>query len=97
MQFSSIKPIDRALSGALSQSGPGSHGNEGVLFILQSFIITKTSPSDSLVSYPRHLFGGGEVSYPSAEMQSVYSAAPADWATDLCMFVHYSNIVKISH
>ena len=35
MQFSSIQPIDRALSGAtiLGQSGPGSNGNEGVLRI----------------------------------------------------------------
>ena len=33
MQFSSIQPIDRTLSGAttLKQSGPGSDGNEGVL------------------------------------------------------------------
>ena len=35
MQFSSIQPIDRALSGApiLGQSGPGSKGNEEVLHI----------------------------------------------------------------
>ena len=40
-------------------------------------------PSDCLVSYPRHsLVGGG--SYPSAEVQSVYFTAPADWAS-----VHY--------
>ena len=29
-------------------------------------------------TYPGHLFGG---SYPSAEKQSVYSSAPADWAS----------------
>ena len=31
-----------------------------------------------LVSYPGHSLGGD--SYPSAEKQSVYSTAPADWA-----------------
>ena len=42
MQFSSIQPIDRALSGAtiLDQSGPRSNGNEGVLRIPQSSSIT---------------------------------------------------------
>ena len=69
-----------ALSGATTpgRSGPGSDGNEGVLRILQSSSLAGTSPSDCLVSYPGHLLGGG--SYPSAEKQSVYSTAPADWA-----------------
>ena len=68
------------LSGAtiLGQSGPGSDGNEGVLRIPLSSSITGTSPSDCLVSYPGHSLGGG--SYPSAEKQSVYSIALADWA-----------------
>ena len=72
--------MDRALSGATipGQSGPGSDGNEGVLCILQSFSITGTSSSDCLVSYPGLLSEWG--SYPSAEVQSVYSTAPADWA-----------------
>ena len=50
-QFSSIWPIDRTLSSATNprQSEPGSGGNEGVLSS-----ITGTSPSDCLVSYPRH-------------------------------------------
>ena len=70
-----------ALSGATTpgQSGPGSDGNEGVLHIPQSSSTAGTSPSDCLVSYPGHSFGGGG-SYPSAEVQSVYSTAPADWA-----------------
>ena len=38
--------------------------------------MTGNSPSDYLVSYLGHSLGG----YPSAEMQSVYSIAPADWA-----------------
>ena len=57
-QFSSIRPIDRALSGATTpgQSGPGSDSNERVLRISQSSSITRTSPSDCLVSYPGHSF-----------------------------------------
>ena len=61
------------------QGGPGSDGNEGVLRIPQSFSTAGTSPSDCLVSYPGHSLRGGG-SYPSAEKQSVYSTAPADWA-----------------
>ena len=60
MHFSSIWPIDRALLGATTpgEGGPGSNGNEGVLGIPQSPSITGTSPSDVLVSYTRHSFGG---------------------------------------
>ena len=56
IQFSSIWPIDRTLSGITTPdySGPGSDGNEGVLCIPKSSSITRTSPSDFLVSYPRH-------------------------------------------
>ena len=67
-----FNPIDRALSGATTP------GNEGVLHIPQSPGITGTSPSDCLVSYPGHSLGVG--AYPSAEVQSVYSTAPANWA-----------------
>ena len=59
------------------QSGPGSDGNEGALCIPQSSGITDASPSDYLVSYPGHSL---RESYFSAEMQWVYSIAPADWA-----------------
>ena len=78
-QFSSIWPIDRTLSSATTPgySGPGSDGNERILFIPQSSIITGTSPSDCLVSYAGHSLGGG---YPSTEKQYVYSTASADWA-----------------
>ena len=74
MQFSSIQPIDRALSGATipGQSGPGSNGNEGLLRIFQSSSITGTSPSDCLVSYPGYSFG--------KVYSTVYSTVPADWA-----------------
>ena len=76
--------MDKAQAGAtiLGQSVPGSNGNEGVLRIPQSSSITRTSPSDCLVTYPGHSLGGG--SYPSAEVQSVYSTAPSDWAMILC-------------
>ena len=62
----------------MGQSRPGSDGNEEVLRIPQSSSIAGTSPSDCLVSYLGHLLGGG--SYLSAEKQSVYSTAPANWA-----------------
>ena len=67
------------LSGAttLSQSGPGSDGNKGILCILQSSSITGTSPSDWLMLYTGHSLGE---SYPYTEIQSVYFTAPADWA-----------------
>ena len=77
MQFSSIQLIGATIP---VQSGPGSNDNEEVLRILQSSSITGTSPSDCLVSYPGHSFG---VSYPSSEVLSVYSTAPADWITKI--------------
>ena len=88
-QFSSIWPIDRTLLGETTpdQSGPGSDGNERVLYIPQSSSITGTSPSDCLGSYLGHSLGGG---YSSAEVQSVYSTAPADRARWLCL--HYPNL-----
>ena len=72
MSNSSICPRDRNLSGAsaLGQSGPGSDANEGVFCIPQSSSITEASLSDCLVSYLGHSLGE---SYPSAEMQSMYS------------------------
>ena len=71
--------MDRALSGATipGQNGPGSDGYERVLHIPQSSYITRTSPSDFLVSYIQDTrWGGG--SYSSEEVQSVYSTVPAD-------------------
>ena len=50
------------------------------LRILQSYTITWASPSDRLVSYLGHLLGQGGEAYPSTEVQSMYSTAPADWA-----------------
>ena len=61
----------------LSQSEPGSNGKEQVLHILQSSK-TGASPSDYFESYLGHSLGVGVVSYPFAEMQSVYSTAPTD-------------------
>ena len=67
------------LSGStiLGQSGYGSDGNEGVLCIPRNSNITEASLSDCLESYPGHSM---DEWYPSAEMQSAHSAAPADWA-----------------
>ena len=83
MQFSSIWLIDRTLSGATTpgQNGPGSNDNEGVLCIPQNSSTTGASPSECLVSYTGHSLSE---SYSSAEMQSVYSLAPAGWAQLLC-------------
>ena len=77
-QFTSIKPINRALSGATipGQIGPGSNGNEGVLCIPQTPSITGTSPSDFFSVISRTLVCE-EGSYNSAEVQSVYSTAAA--------------------
>ena len=81
MQFSSIYPLDRALSGAIipGQSRHGSNDNEGVFRIPQSSSITGTSLSDYLV----------ERSYSSAEVQSLYSIAPTDWA------IHRVNVKTV--
>ena len=71
--------MDRTLLGATfpGQSEPGSESNVGVLYIPQSSSITGASPSDCLVSYLGYSFAE---SYPSAEVQSVYSIALANWA-----------------
>ena len=76
-QFSSIKPIDRTLSGAttLDQCWPGSDGKERVLRNPQSSSITGASPWDCLVSYPGHSLREFFF-YSSAEKQSMYSTAP---------------------
>ena len=67
---------DRTLSSVTTPalSGPESDDNEGVLHIPQRSSITRTSPSNCLVSYP----GQSMVeSYHATEMQSVYSPATA--------------------
>ena len=77
MSSSSICPIDRTLSGFTipGESGPGSNSNEEVLHITQASR-TAASLSDCLVSYLE--LSLRDRSYSSAEMQSVYSTAPAD-------------------
>ena len=79
-QFSSIWPIDGTLSDATTpgQSGSESDDNEGALRIPQSSNIIGTSPSDCFVSYAGHSLGAV---LHSTEKQSVYSTAPADWAS----------------
>ena len=84
MQFKCQIVLFDSLIGAttLGQSGPGKDDNGGVLHIPQSSSINGASPSDYLVSYTGHLL---EESYPSVEMKSMYSTAPADWATILLL------------
>ena len=53
----------------------------------QSSNIAGTAPSDCLVSY--RMLVGGE-SYGFAEKQSVYSAAPSDWA-----IISYVNVFPL--
>ena len=95
MLNSSIRPIDRTLSGATtsSQSRLGSNGNEGVLHIPQSSGITGALPSDCLLTYTGHLLEGG--SYSSTEIQTVYSTAPANWVDTRMSLTRYkfSNIL----
>ena len=57
-----------------SPSGPWSDGNEGVARVPQSSSITKTPPSDFFMFIR-------DTHWVGAEKQSVYSTAPADWAT----------------
>ena len=75
----SIWTTDNTLLSATTpgQSGPGSTGNEGVFYIPHILSFTGASPSDFLMSYPGHTLGE---SYPSAEMQLVYSTAPVNWS-----------------
>ena len=104
VQFSSIWLIDMTPSGAIapSQSGTGSDGNKGVLRIPQSSSIARASPSDYSMSSPRHSLGE---SHPSTEMQSVYSAAPADQAIHILSeitwtiwLLYYNNMcLHLSH
>ena len=83
MSNSSIEPRYRILSGTTNpgHSGPRIDGNEGALHCHQSISITGALSSDCLMSFYGHLLVRGR-SYPSVEMQSVYSTATNDW--DLC-------------
>ena len=63
-----------------NESGPESDGNEGVFCILKISSVTEASPFDCLESYLGYSW---EEFYPSAEKQSVYSAATADEANIL--------------
>ena len=60
MRSLNVKEFYLTLSGATTpgQSRPGSYGNEVVFNITQSSSITRTSPSDCLVSYAGHSLGG---------------------------------------
>ena len=94
-----IWSIDRTLSGATTpgQSRPGSDGNERVLCIPQISSFTGSSPSDCLMIYPGHSLGK---SYPSAEIQLVYSSAPADWAimlTSIFLYLNFECFLTATH
>ena len=78
-QFSSIWSIDMPLSDTTTSglSRPENDSNKGILRIPQSSSISEASPPDCFVSYPGNSL---RYSYPSAELESVYSAVPVDWA-----------------
>ena len=75
MSNGSIRPIDRTLLGATTpnQSGPGSNDNEGY----STFPYYRNLTIRLFISYLGRSLGKF---YPSAEMLSVYSKAPADRA-----------------
>ena len=77
---SSFLPILETFTGTitLGQNGAGSNDNEGVLDIAWKSR-TGVSSLDTLVSYQGYMLRGF---YSSAEMQSVYCTAPANWAED---------------
>ena len=77
MSNNSLSPIDRTLSVTITagQSRPQSNDNEWVFRISHSTSITEASPSDCFVSYAGHSV---RESFPSADMQSVYSTTPTD-------------------
>ena len=77
MSNCSIWPINKTLLGVttLGESGPMSGVNEEILRIPQSSSITEALTLDGLVSDLGYSLRGG--SYPSAEIQSIYSADPA--------------------
>ena len=77
MSNNSFRPIDRTLSGVTFpvQSEPESNSNEEEHYIPPRSK-TVSSPSGCLLSYPGKSCG---VSYPSADIQLVYSTAQADW------------------
>ena len=81
--------IDGTLTGStpLGQNEPGSNSNEGVFHIPQRSK-TRTSPSDAVYCHIQDSRWVGE-SYPSAEMQSVYSTASTDNAEFLSCFVSF--------
>ena len=88
--MSKVYLTHRVQSGATTsgESRTESNNNEGVLNIAQIFKIG-ASPSEGLMSYAGHLLVWGLT--PSAEMPSVNSTAPADWAE---MIKEYSTFPK---
>ena len=95
MSNSSIWPIDRNLpcASSLSQRRLGRDVNERVIYIPQNSTMSLFSVNEGALHIPqnstislfrvifRRLVGRGG-SYLSAEMQSLYSAAAADWVNN---------------
>ena len=75
-QFFRLTDGTRTGTSTLDQSEPEFNGNEGVLYISQSFS-TGASPTSGLVSCLGHSLERYQL---SAEMNSVYFTAPTDRA-----------------
>ena len=97
MQFSSIWPINRTLSGTNTpgQSRPRSDGYErGTLHSPKAPALLKPHQQIVLCHIPDTRVCGEGGLTPSAEVQSVYSTTLADWAKDYAKVV-LQNIIKI--
>ena len=97
--FSSIRAIDRTLSGATTpvQCGPGSLGNKRVLCIPQSSSITGTSTSDFLLSV--HLLvgvlslcrGAVVVFYSPSQLGNLFRRLMTAWGVSDFSFMYMEN------
>ena len=94
MQFNSIQPIDRALSGATipGQSVPGSNSNEGVRGILQ--IITGTSQSDCFVSHQDTHWGWGLTPLQRCS-RYILEPQPTGRSTS-CIYIHLNECKQMT-
>ena len=82
MLNSFIRPLDKTLSGATTPrlSERGSDGNEGVMWNSSKLQHYWCLNIWLFIVIYRTIVGE---SYSSAEIQSVYSAAPAEWTTHI--------------
>ena len=66
---------------------------KGYSAFFQNSSITGASPTGCSVLYPENWFWGGG-SYPAAEMQSVHSTVPANWAYQFVFMSAFNSAMK---